>query len=230
MQHIVVLSIDSGDPSLTDFHHGLLSVGSQIHGLVGDFKRVLEANNEAVRLNAELGFPVWKAISKIRIAYARARMGETAGAVDQIREGLAEFNAIKFYLTRTFYLGQLAETQALAGEIEDAIDSVKRALEANPDELLYRPNVLRLRGELRLKQGQTQLAEADFREAIALAQKMSAKSWELRATMSLARLLQNSARHDEARAMLADIYNWFTEGFDTADLKDAKALLEELNG
>jgi predicted ATPase len=85
------------------------------------------------------------------------------------------------------------------------------------------------RGELRLKQGHLQLAEADFREAIAFAQKMNAKAWELRATTSLARLLPDTNRRDEARAMLADIYNWFTEGFDTAHLKDAKALLEKLN-
>ena len=82
---------------------------------------------------------------------------------------------------------------------------------------------------MRLKLGQSELAEADFREAIALAQKMSAKSWELRAATSLARLLRDTGRLDEARAMLAEIYNWFTEGFDTADLKEAKALLEELS-
>jgi len=72
------------------------------------------------------------------------------------------------------------------------------------------------------------LAEAEFRDAIALAQKLGAKAWELRATMSLARLLCDTGRHDEAHLMLADIYNWFTEGFDTADLKEAKALLDEL--
>ena len=74
----------------------------------------------------------------------------------------------------------------------------------------------------------SELAEADFREAIALAQKMGAKAWELRAATSFARLLQDTGRHDEARSILAEIYNWFTEGFDTPDLKDAKALLEEL--
>ena len=67
-----------------------------------------------------------------------------------------------------------------------------------------------------------------FRNAIDIAQRQSAKSWELRATVSLARLLRDTNRRDEARTMLAEIYNWFTEGFDTADLKDAKALLDEL--
>jgi predicted ATPase len=90
--------------------------------------------------------------------------------------------------------------------------------------------MLRLRGELRLMQGDAKLAEADFREAVALAQSMSAKAWELRATTSLARLLDKQGNRDEARTMLAAIYNWFTEGFDTADLKDAKALLDQFSG
>jgi predicted ATPase len=72
-------------------------------------------------------------------------------------------------------------------------------------------------------------AELCFRTAIEIAQRQSARSMELRATTSLARLLAGSGRRDEARTMLAEIYNWFTEGFDTADLKDAKALLDELN-
>jgi predicted ATPase len=83
---------------------------------------------------------------------------------------------------------------------------------------------------LRFKIGQSELAEADFRDAIAVAQKMRAKAYELRAPMSFARLLEKQGRRDEARTMLADIYDWFTEGFDTADLIDAKALLAELGG
>jgi len=72
-------------------------------------------------------------------------------------------------------------------------------------------------------------AETSFRKAIEIARSQSAKWWELRATTSLARLLLDTIRQDEAHAMLAEIYNWFTEGFDTADLKDAKALLDELS-
>ena len=73
-----------------------------------------------------------------------------------------------------------------------------------------------------------ELAEGDFRSSIAFAQSMSAKTWELRTTMSLARMIASQGRREEAHMMLAEIYNWFTEGFDTADLKDAKALLEQL--
>jgi predicted ATPase len=88
-----------------------------------------------------------------------------------------------------------------------------------------------VRGELLLAQNPCDVAEAEqcFRAAIEIAQRQSARSEELRATTSLARLLAKHGRRDEACAMLAEIYGWFTEGFDTADLKDAKALLDELN-
>jgi predicted ATPase len=119
--------------------------------------------------------------------------------------------------------------QARSGKLGDALNSIEEALLANPEEVVYRPYTLTARGELRLKIGKPELAEADFREAIILAQQMNAKAYELRATMCLARLLRDTGRRDEARAMLAKIYNWFTEGFDTADLKDAKALLDELS-
>jgi predicted ATPase len=87
-----------------------------------------------------------------------------------------------------------------------------------------------MRGELLLRQeaSNAQRAEVFLREAVEIARRQSAKSWELRATTSLARLLSNQGKRAEARAMLAGIYGWFTEGFDTADLKDAKALLDEL--
>jgi len=85
-----------------------------------------------------------------------------------------------------------------------------------------------LKGRLLKDKSNSKEAENSFRTSIAIARRLSAKSLELRATVFLARLLRNSGRRDEARAMLAEIYNWFTEGFDTADLKNAKALLDEL--
>jgi hypothetical protein len=127
------------------------------------------------------------------------------------------------------WMTYLAEAQERAGALADALETIQEALEVHPDELANRPETLRLYGELRLKNGQTQIAEAVFREAIALALSMGAKAWELRTTMSLARLLANQGRLGEACAMLAKIYGWFTQGFDTADLKDAKALLDGLN-
>jgi predicted ATPase len=131
-------------------------------------------------------------------------------------------------ITVTLFINSLAAAQRLDGAIADALDTIEQALQFNPAELIYRPETFRLRDELRLEQGQAELAGGDFREAITLARSMGAKAWELRATMSLARLLAKQGRRDEARAMLAPILNWFSEGLDTADLKDAKALLNEL--
>jgi len=109
--------------------------------------------------------------------------------------------------------------------------TVEEAIETNTDELWSRPLTLTLRGELHLRENPNHinLSERDFREAIKLSRKIGAKSFELRATTSLARLLRDTSRRDDARAMLAEVYNWFTEGFDTKDLKDAKALLYELS-
>ena len=113
----------------------------------------------------------------------------------------------------------------------EALALVDKAAEHNCEAELYR-----LRGDLLLKRDAQESqpkaedeAEVSIRRAIEIARRQSAKSFELRATMSLARLLEKQGRREEARAMLADIYGRFTEGFDTADLKDAKALLDELN-
>jgi predicted ATPase len=179
---------------------------------------------------------MFRALSEILAAWARAHLGEMSDAVDSIRVRLAEMDAINFSVMRGPFLALLGDTQAIAGAIDDAIVTVGLALETNPDESWCRPLMLLLRGELHLRTNTAggaaplELAEHDFREAIEVAKRMSAKSWELRATMSLARQLRDTGHRDEAGTMLAEIYNWFTEGFDTADLKDAKALLEELRG
>jgi tetratricopeptide (TPR) repeat protein len=182
---------------------------------------------EVLALSEEHGFPFFKDIASSTIGWARAQLGEAEG-VEQIRQGLSSLTEIGARLSIMEFRTCLAEAQALHGQIDDALNTIEEALQTNPDELLYRPELFRVRGELRLERGQTELAEAGFREAIALAQTFRTKSWELRATTSLARLLAMQGRRDEARTMLADIYNWFTEGFDTADLKDAKTLLEQL--
>src|SRR5262249_21469334 len=134
---------------------------------------------------------------------------------------------------RSWNLQLLAEVQALTGSIDETLITVERSLQSNPDELLHRPEALRLHGELQLRsvtgaKARAELAERDFRDAIKLAQKIAAKSHELRATTSLARLLDRQRHRKQARAMLADIYNWFTEGFDTLALKEARSLLERL--
>src|SRR5262249_23319990 len=147
-----------------------------------------------------------------------------------IRQGMASLLEIGSRYSITNIAASLAEVEERdCTTITDVSEAFEQARQANPDELVSQPEILRLRGQSRLKLGDPELAEADFREAIAMAQRMEAKAWELRATTSLARLLQKQAKRKEARQMLAQAYGWFTEGFDTADLKDAKALLEELS-
>jgi len=123
----------------------------------------------------------------------------------------------------------LAAAQLRIGAIGDGLETIEQALNFNPQEAVGRPETLRVRGERRLKREEVQLAEADFHDSIAMASSMRVKAWELRTTMSMARLLASQGHREDSRAILAEIYNWFTESFDTADLKDAKALLDELS-
>ena len=177
----------------------------------------------ALKLSMKHQFPLVTALARCLLGRARAELGRAAEGVELIRQGIAGMQEVGSFIG--FFFFHLAVALERDGLIVDALESVEQSFR------IYKPfpDSLRLRGELRLKQGQMELAESDFREAIALAQKSGAKALELRATMSLARLLDVQRRCDEARAMLADIYNEFTEGFDTADLKDAKALLDQMN-
>jgi tetratricopeptide (TPR) repeat protein len=195
---------------------------------IGNCERAEALATHALELGEKHQFPNPIARARNHLGRARAQLGHASEGVALIRQGLADLLEIGTRMGITQSITNLAEALALEGAIWEALETIEQALHANPEELVRRPEMLRVRGELRLKQGNAELAEADFRDAIAHAQTMSAKAWELRATMSLARLLANQDHSDEARAMLADIYNWFTEGFDTADLKDAKALLDEL--
>jgi tetratricopeptide (TPR) repeat protein len=210
-----------------------LASGQFFESLLGFFLREPQqaevAASRALAIAEENGFPFTTCLTLPQLGWARAQLGSADEGVALIRQGLAGLAQAGAKIAITARLTLLAEAQALGGKIDDALISVEEALRANPEDLANRPNALTCRGELRLKLGLTELAEADFRDAIALAQKMRAKAWELRATMSLARLLDKQGRRGEARAMLAEIYGWFTEGFDTADLIDAKKLLEELS-
>jgi tetratricopeptide (TPR) repeat protein len=206
--------------------------------LLGEYDQAEALAAQALARAEQHQFPVAVAMCRLAVGMARTQLGRASEGVALIREGIAGLLESGLRLGISFWTGALAEAQAGAGAVGDALQTVEQALQANPDEIVFRPENLRLRGTLRLTQGQTELAEADFREAIALAQQMGAKALELRATMSLARLLDQqgqrdtssgaSAKEDDARTMLAEIYNWFTEDFDTRDLQDAKSLLAEL--
>ncbi len=130
------------------------------------------------------------------------------------------------------FLAMLAEAYSKDGDTKRALELLAEADDwANrTGERFYESALHRLRGEMLLKQNESNISQAKscFERAIEVARRQSAKSLQLRATTSLARLLSKQGHHNEARTTLAEIYNWFTEGFDTADLKDAKALLDEL--
>jgi class 3 adenylate cyclase/tetratricopeptide (TPR) repeat protein len=186
------------------------------------------AARHGLSIAEEHGFPFVMALTRPLLGWAWAQIGRAREGAALIRQGLAGLAASASRVAITIHLSYLAEAQALVGKIDDAFIAIEEALAANPEEVVYRPEALTYRGELRLKLRQVDLAETDFREAITLAKKIQAKTYELRATTSLARLLRDANRRDEARTMLAEIYNWFTEGFDTVDLKNAKQLLNEL--
>jgi tetratricopeptide (TPR) repeat protein len=201
---------------------------AQLRMLLREYDHAEALAAQALARSEKQQFPHVAAMSRSVLGQVRAQRGRATEGVALIRQGIAGLLETGLRSETSYWIGVLAEAQARGGAVVDALATVEQALQANPDALVYRPQHLRLRGELHLTEGQTELAAADFRQAIALARRMGAKAFELRATMSLARLLDQQGHLDEARTMLAEIYNSFTEGFDTLDLKEAKALLEEL--
>jgi predicted ATPase len=193
------------------------------------------AQNAAERLMAissDRGFTFWFAAATTLRGGAMAEQGRTEDGIAQIQEGLASHRALGAQIGRPYWLCLLAKAYSETVAIDNGLTLLNEALTTANEQggLHYEAEIHRLKGELLQREDDSKTAEIGscFQRAIEIARKQSAKSLELRATMSLARLLAIQGRRWEARAMLADIYNWFTEGFDTPDLKDAKALLDEL--
>ena len=154
-------------------------------------------------------------------------MGHPAEGLPTIKLGLEGLNQSGGIVAMTLYLSWFAVAHSLDGKMPEALATIEDALQVNPEEIAWRPEAIRIRGELRCRLGQTDGAEVDFHDAIALAQKIGAKAWELRASMSLVRMLRKRSDLAAARDVLEPLYASFTEGFDTADLKDVKAMLAE---
>jgi predicted ATPase len=209
-------------------------------GLVGYLRQYRQEAQEAqviaeqlLALSAEQGFRHWTAQANVTRGWATAKQRHQDEGIAQIQSGVAEFRAIGNKALLPHALCVLAEAYIEGGRFEEALIVLTEATAAADQYEIrhYEPEMHRLKGELLLKQDHSRTAEAQgcFQRAVELARKQNAKSLELRATTSLARLLSDSGRRDEARTMLAEIYNWFTEGFDTADLRAARALLDELS-
>ena len=198
--------------------------------LLRDPKTAASHSHEAVRLCHEHGF-----LMGIPVAFNHGRVLAQLG---QIEEGLSEMLRWETYAKTAgadpayFTSVWIAEAYLAAGRPREGLEAVSEGLELvqRTGARIFEAEMRRLKGELLLMGDQSTVVEAArcFGDAIEVARRQGAKSLELRATMSLARLLTKQGRRDEARTMLAEIYNWFAEGFDTADLKDAKALLDEL--
>jgi class 3 adenylate cyclase/tetratricopeptide (TPR) repeat protein len=194
-----------------------------------EYDRAEACARQAVDLSQRNQFALLTAMAKRVLGSSLLRLGCVSEGAELIREAIAKALEIgctqRGFFNRTF----LAEAQAAQGAIDDALETIEQILEKEPDEAFFLPITATLRGELHIKRGRSKLAKADFREALACASKMGAKTWELRAVMSLARLLDREGRRVEARMMLEGIYGRFTEGLDTPDLKDASALLKQLS-
>ncbi len=193
---------------------------------------VRETAERVIAFSAEHGFGFWLLFAPSLRGWAMAEQGQHEEGIELMRQALFIAHEAGVDIGRSNTLCMLAEGYRNAGRLDEALDAVKQALDTADaqEELCYEPEIYRLKGELLLRKADANAVEAQgcFTRAIEIARNQSAKSLELRATMSLARLLASQGRRDKARAMLAEIYGWFTEGFDTADLKDAKALLDEL--
>jgi class 3 adenylate cyclase/tetratricopeptide (TPR) repeat protein len=211
------------------FARALVQWGSScLHVMLREPEQAAMLAAQAIATSAEHGFRYAGELARISHGWAQAQLGHLEKAASLIGEALAANRVNGNLIAVPAFLTWLAEAQALGGAPTESLRTLDEALTVNPDERFYRPETLRVRGEIRRQQGEEELAEADFNEAIALAQEMSAKAWKLRAATSLARLCRDQGRRAEARDLLAPVYGLFTEGFDTLDLKDAAALLAEL--
>jgi predicted ATPase len=188
--------------------------------------------DELIALADERGAQYWKALGTAARGGIFAQTGKASDAVRAITSGITSLRSTGATLYEPWLLWHLAIAYAELGQpddarrcIDEAIDKVERSKEK-----WCEAEVNRVAGEVALKSPapDTQKAEKYFERALAVARQQQAKSWELRASMSLARLLRDRGKAQQARELLAPVYGWFTEGFDTRDLKEAKALLEEL--
>jgi predicted ATPase len=202
-----------------------------LHELRKEWPMAAEHAEATVALSAEQGFADWLLLGTLFRGQALVGQERTDEGIAQMRDTLAALPSIGFEITRPYFLVTLAAAYGKAGRTDDAPALVAEALALvdRHDERMWEAEIYRVKGALLLESSGSSEAETCFQRAIEIARHQSAKSLELRATTSLARLLDKQGRQDKARRMLAEIYGWFTEGFDTADLKDAKALLEELS-
>ena len=203
-----------------------------LHQLRREPQAAQERAEAQLALCTEQGFPQYHAWGMLPRGWAMAVQGQVVEGIAQIRQGFAGWRARGVRVQWPWFLALLSEACGRAGQVEEGRRALEEALEEvqNNEDRIYEAEVYRLMGELLLQQSAEQQREAEesFHQALDIARHQQAKSWELRAAMSLSRLWQRHGKRAEAHALLAPIYGWFTEGFDTADLQEARVLLDEL--
>jgi class 3 adenylate cyclase/predicted ATPase len=208
-----------------------LHVNCIFHQLRCDGTILSERSEELVELATEQGFPHLRGSGRCFRAWATIALeGSIEDAISEMRDGLAEKRATGAEIKVPYYFGLLAEAHRRMNRTMEGLMLLSDALELveRTGEHWYEAELYRLRGEMLIKNGDRRGAEPWFSDALATTKKYGAKLFELRAAMSLARLWRDQGKVQQARELLAPVYGWFTEGFDTRDLKEAKALLAEL--
>lgn len=217
---------------------GTLALALHFDAVLKQYRRevlAVQASAEAaMAITTEHGLLFWLAGSRVMRGWALAQQGASTDGIALLRQGLTEWVSTGSNSQRTYFMALLAEALSTEGRIDDGLGVLAEALAMMHDtgESFYGAELHRLQGEFLLRQERTEVAcheaEACFHRALTISQRQKAKSLELRAAMSLTRLSQ-TALQAEARPMLAECYDWFTEGFDTPDLLEAKALLEQVS-
>ena len=201
--------------------------------LCGNYARAGALGGELVALAGQKGTLFWKAQGMLLVGCVSAQTDRAANAVQVITSGLTTYRSMNQTLFVPFYSSCLARAYAELGQFGDAYRCLGEATTAikTAKERWCEAEVYRIAGEIALMSPKQDAAKAEvhFNHAVAVARSQQAKSWELRAAMSMARLWRDQGKPQQARELLAPVYGWFTEGFDTRDLKEAKALLDTVS-
>jgi predicted ATPase len=213
-------------PSLTTS----LTNGTRLLSLVGEHAVLRERVEQLVAVATEQGLPDWRAQGTIFRGWFKVKNGDVAEGISLLQSGSAAYRATGAEMFMPHYNALRARACEIAGQGEEALALLDDALHnvERTGERWFEAELNRHKGQLLLRQGYTEAAEELYRKALSIAMEQDAKLWELRAAVSLARLRRDQGRRGEGRDLLAPVYNWFTEGFGTPDLKDARALLDEL--
>jgi predicted ATPase len=213
-------------PTLADTLVG----ATRLLSLIGDDAALDERAEELAAVATEQSYPYWIAAGRIFRGWLRVKSGDAIEGVALLRDGIEAYRASGQQAWMPHYIALLAKAYQITGQIEDALTLLDKASQIieRTGERWFEAELYRHKGELLLWQGHAGAAEEHYRKASSIAQEQEAKLWELRATTSLAQLRRDQGRRTEAYELLAPIYGWFTEGFDTSDLKEAKSLLEAI--